>query len=86
MFPVICLHLNPVPAGEQGSSQRQQSAAQAPGPAGHGTAAQAVALQAQRQPLPDQDGENPPGARLADDSGSGEPLSVGGKEKSDPAF
>lgn len=87
MCPVVCLRLNAVPAGAQGSSQRQQSATQAPGPAGHGAAAQAVALQAQRQPVPDQDGENPAGARLADDSGPGETLSSalipgGDKEKS----
>lgn len=57
----------------QGTSQRRQSATQAPGPAGHGAAAQAVALQAQRQPLPHQDGEDPAGARLADDARPGEP-------------
>ncbi len=56
----------------QGSSQRRQSAAQASGPAGHGAAAQAVALQAPRQPLPHQDREDPAGARLANDPGPGE--------------
>lgn len=56
----------------QGSSQRRQSATQAPGPAGHGAAAQAVALQAPRQPLPHQDREDPAGPRLANDPGPGE--------------
>lgn len=59
-------------APPQGSSQQRQSATQAPGPAGHGAAAQAVALQAPGQPLPHQDREDPAGSRLANDAGPGE--------------
>lgn len=65
-----------LPVSPQGSSQRRQSATQAPGPAGHGAATQAVALQAPRQPLPHQDGENPAGPRLTNDPGPGESAPV----------
>lgn len=59
------------PSPRQGAAERRQGAAQAAGAAGHGAAAQAVALQAPRQPLPHQDGEDSAGPRLPDDPGAG---------------
>lgn len=59
------------PSPRQGAAERRESAAQAAGAAGHGAAAQAVALQTPRQPLPHQDREDPASTRLPDDSGAG---------------
>lgn len=59
------------PSPRQGAAERREGAAQAAGAAGHGAAAQAVALQAPRQPLPHQDREDPAGPRLPDDPGAG---------------
>lgn len=59
------------PSRRQGSAERRQGATQAAGAAGHGAAAQAVALQAPRQPLPHQDREDPAGPRLPDDPSAG---------------
>lgn len=59
------------PFSGQGAAERREGAAQAAGAAGHGAAAQAVALQAPRQPVPHQDGEDSAGPRLPDDPGAG---------------
>lgn len=59
------------PSPAQGAAERREGAAQAAGAAGHGAAAQAVALQAPRQPIPHQDGEDSAGPRLPDDPGAG---------------
>lgn len=59
------------PSPRQGAAERREGAAQAAGSAGHGAAAQAVALQAPRQPIPHQDGEDSAGPRLPDDPGAG---------------
>lgn len=59
------------PSPRQGAAERREGAAQAAGAAGHGAAAQAVALQAPRQPLPHQDREDSAGPRLPDDPGAG---------------
>lgn len=60
----------PLPVS-QGPAEWREGEAQAAGPAGHGAAPQAVAAQAPRQSVPHQDGEDSPGARLADDASAG---------------
>lgn len=70
--PRLCGSPGPLPPTvSQSPAERREGEAQAAGPARHGAAPQAVALQAPRQPIPHQDREDTLGSRLADDSSAG---------------
>lgn len=66
------LEPTPLPVS-QGPAEQREGEAQATGSARHGTAPQAVALQAPWQSVPHQDREDTPGAGLADDPSAGNP-------------